>query len=60
LGREERHSAEGDRFDVLATLIDGYELQHYPIDPPEAWLADISDGQPNLKAPCRRWSALRG
>jgi HTH-type transcriptional regulator/antitoxin HigA len=25
---------EGDRLDVLATLIEAYELQHYPIDPP--------------------------
>lgn len=26
---------EGDRLDVLATLIDAYESQHYPIDPPD-------------------------
>ena len=25
---------EGDRLDVLATLIDAYEHQHHPIDPP--------------------------
>ena len=25
----------GDRLDVLATLIDVYESQHYPIDPPD-------------------------
>jgi HTH-type transcriptional regulator / antitoxin HigA len=25
----------GDRLDVLATLIDAYEAQHYPIDPPD-------------------------
>jgi HTH-type transcriptional regulator/antitoxin HigA len=25
---------KGDRLDVLATLVDGYEAQHYPIDPP--------------------------
>jgi HTH-type transcriptional regulator / antitoxin HigA len=24
---------KGDRLDVLATLIDAYETQHYPIDP---------------------------
>jgi HTH-type transcriptional regulator/antitoxin HigA len=24
----------GDRLDVLATLIDAYEAQHYPMDPP--------------------------
>ncbi len=28
-------TAEGDRLDVLATLIDVYEAQHYPIDPPD-------------------------
>lgn len=26
---------EGDRLDVLATLIDAYEAQHYPMDPPD-------------------------
>jgi HTH-type transcriptional regulator / antitoxin HigA len=26
---------EGDRLDVLATLIDAYEAAHYPIDPPD-------------------------
>lgn len=26
---------EGDRLDVLATLIDAYEDHHYPIDPPD-------------------------
>ncbi|MBV8190139.1 MAG: helix-turn-helix domain-containing protein [Alphaproteobacteria bacterium] len=25
---------KGDRLDVLATLIDAYENQHYPMDPP--------------------------
>ena len=25
----------GDRLDVLATLIDAYEAQHFPIDPPD-------------------------
>jgi HTH-type transcriptional regulator/antitoxin HigA len=25
----------GDRLDVLATLIDAYEAEHYPIDPPD-------------------------
>jgi HTH-type transcriptional regulator / antitoxin HigA len=28
-------TAEGDRLDVLATLIDVYETKHYPIDPPD-------------------------
>ena len=26
---------EGDRLDVLATLIDAYEAEHYSIDPPD-------------------------
>ena len=26
---------DGDRLDVLATLIDVYETQHYPMDPPD-------------------------
>lgn len=29
-------SAEGDRFDVLAALIEGYEAKRWPIDPPDA------------------------
>src|SRR5579859_3437391 len=27
--------AEGDRLDVLATLIDAYEAENYPMDPPD-------------------------
>ena len=26
---------KGDRLDVLATLIDAYETQHHPVDPPD-------------------------
>jgi HTH-type transcriptional regulator / antitoxin HigA len=26
---------DGDRLDVLATLTDAYETQHYPMDPPD-------------------------
>jgi HTH-type transcriptional regulator/antitoxin HigA len=26
---------EGDRLDILATLIDAYETAHYPMDPPD-------------------------
>jgi HTH-type transcriptional regulator/antitoxin HigA len=26
---------QGDRLDVLATLIDAYENEHYPMDPPD-------------------------
>ena len=26
---------ESDRLDVLATLIDAYEGEHYPMDPPD-------------------------
>ncbi len=28
-------SPEGDRLDVLATLVDAYEREHFPIDPPD-------------------------
>jgi HTH-type transcriptional regulator/antitoxin HigA len=28
-------TAEGDRLDVVATLIDAYETVHYPMDPPD-------------------------
>ena len=26
---------DGDRLDILATLVDAYESEHYPIDPPD-------------------------
>jgi HTH-type transcriptional regulator/antitoxin HigA len=26
---------DGDRLDVLATLIEAYEAEHYPVDPPD-------------------------
>ena len=26
---------EGDRLDILATLVDAYESRHYPMDPPD-------------------------
>jgi HTH-type transcriptional regulator/antitoxin HigA len=26
---------DGDRLDILATLIDAYESEHYPMDPPD-------------------------
>ena len=28
-------TSSGDRLDVLATLIDAYEAEHYPMDPPD-------------------------
>ena len=28
-------TSEGDRLDILATLIDAYETEHYPVDPPD-------------------------
>jgi HTH-type transcriptional regulator/antitoxin HigA len=28
-------TAKGDRLDVLATLIDAYENEHFPFDPPD-------------------------
>ena len=35
LGGAKAGTRKGDRFDVLATLIDLYEAEHYPIDPPD-------------------------
>jgi HTH-type transcriptional regulator / antitoxin HigA len=29
------NTLEGDRLDVHATLIDAYEAEHYPMDPPD-------------------------
>jgi HTH-type transcriptional regulator / antitoxin HigA len=28
-------SRNGDRLDVLATLVDAYEAEHFPLDPPD-------------------------
>src|ERR1700721_726434 len=28
-------TSAGDRLDVLATLVDAYEAEHYPMDPPD-------------------------
>ena len=33
--RNREGPAEGDRFDVLATLVEAYEEKHWPIDPPD-------------------------
>ncbi len=30
-----RGTRRGDRLDILATLIDAYESEHYPMDPPD-------------------------
>lgn len=30
-----RHTAEGDRLDVLVTLIEAYEARHFPLDLPD-------------------------
>jgi HTH-type transcriptional regulator/antitoxin HigA len=30
-----RGTTKGDRLDVLATLLDTYEAEHYPMDPPD-------------------------
>jgi hypothetical protein len=34
---------DGDRFEVLFTLVESYEDQHYPILPPVSWLLDSSN-----------------
>ncbi|QHC34744.1 type II toxin-antitoxin system HigA family antitoxin [Komagataeibacter xylinus] len=35
LWRAKSGTPDGDRLDVLATLIDAYEAKHHPIDPPD-------------------------
>jgi HTH-type transcriptional regulator / antitoxin HigA len=30
-----KSTADGDRLDVLATLVEAYEREHFPIDPPD-------------------------
>jgi antitoxin component HigA of HigAB toxin-antitoxin module len=35
LGGAKTGTPEGDRLDVLATLVDAYEAEHYPMDPPD-------------------------
>src|SRR4051794_25226130 len=35
LWRSKSGTPDGDRLDVLATLIDAYEATHYPMDPPD-------------------------
>ena len=37
---------EGDRLDVLATLIDVYEAKHYPMDPPDPVPHGTAGAQP--------------
>lgn len=32
---------QGDRLDILATLIEAYESEHYPMDPPNPSEATI-------------------
>ena len=32
----ERDSPEGDRLDVLVTLVEDWEARHYPVDPPDS------------------------
>jgi HTH-type transcriptional regulator / antitoxin HigA len=34
-GRTKRNTAEGDRLDVLVTLVEAWERKHYPLDLPD-------------------------
>jgi HTH-type transcriptional regulator/antitoxin HigA len=36
LWRAKGGTLEGERLDVLATLIDAYEAEHYPLDTPDS------------------------
>ncbi|MCI0514203.1 transcriptional regulator, partial [candidate division KSB1 bacterium] len=31
----ELNTPEGDKLDILTTLVEAYEASHYPIDPPD-------------------------
>jgi HTH-type transcriptional regulator/antitoxin HigA len=44
---------DGDRLDVLATLIDAYEAEHYPMDPPDP-IEAIKFGMERAGCPARR------
>ena len=35
LMRAEVDTTEGDRLDVLVTLVEAWEAKHYPLDPPD-------------------------
>lgn len=35
LMRAEPDTPEGERLDVLVTLVEAYERQHFPMDPPD-------------------------
>jgi HTH-type transcriptional regulator / antitoxin HigA len=46
---------DGDRLDILATLIDAYAAQHYPMDPPDP--AEAIKFRMELQGrPARIWS----
>ncbi|MDR1425114.1 MAG: transcriptional regulator, partial [Azoarcus sp.] len=61
---------EGDRFELLATLIEAYERQHYPIDPPTPIEAikfrmdqqglSVADMKPYIGPPNRVYEVLSG
>ena len=34
-----RHTPEGDRLDVLTTLVEAWEARHYPLDDPDPVVA---------------------
>ena len=41
-------TGEGDRLEVLATLIDAYEAEHYPMDPPDPVEAEVLNRKRSL------------
>ena len=43
---------DGDRLDILASLIDAYEARHYPMDPPDP----IEAIEFRIEQPARIWS----
>lgn len=61
-------TAEGDRLDVLVTLVEAWERQHYAIDPPDAVAAiefvmeqrglTVKDLEPMIGRPNRVYEVL--
>jgi len=49
--RAEPGTADGDRFEVLSTLIDAYERTHLPVPPPDSGSREPSSDQARQARP---------
>ncbi len=41
----ELNTPEGDKLDILTTLVEAYEASHYPIDPPDPIRTELDKPQ---------------